>query len=192
LGFVVVKRTIYCTPAITTLCRYLAHFFMRLRGWKVVGDAPVHKKYVLIAAPHTSNYDFPLMLGSTLILKMNLHWMGKASLFSFPTGALARWLGGIAINRSTSNNTVEATVKVFDDAEELVIVIPPEGTRAAVTEWKTGFYHIAYQAKVPIVLGYVDTVSKTSGFGNSFIPTGDFDKDMIEIRAFYQDKRGFD
>ncbi|CAH0990769.1 hypothetical protein SIN8267_00868 [Sinobacterium norvegicum] len=165
---------------------------MRLRGWKVVGEAPTHKKYVLIAAPHTSNYDFPLMLGSALILKMDVHWMGKSSLFNFPTGGLARWLGGIAIDRTKSNNTVDATAKVFAQAEELIVVIPPEGTRAAVTEWKTGFYHIAHQAKVPIVMGYVDTATKTSGFGHSFIPTGDIDKDMVEIRAFYQDKHGFD
>lgn len=165
---------------------------MRLRGWKVVGSAPTAKKYVLIAAPHTSNYDFPLMIGAAFTLRMDVHWMGKSSLFQFPLGTIARWFGGIAIDRSRSNNTVDATVEVFKQRDELVVVIPPEGTRAKVTKWKSGFYHIAHQAGVPIILGYIDTATKTAGFGHSYTPTGDFEKDMVEIQAFYKDKKGFD
>jgi len=116
--------------------------------------------------------------------------MGKHTLFPFPFGWLMKWLGGIPIDREASHNVVNATVRQYRENDELIVLIPPEGTRAKVDRWKTGFYHIAKNAKVPILLGYVDSENKVAGFADFFTPTGDLDKDMIEIRRFYTEKTG--
>jgi 1-acyl-sn-glycerol-3-phosphate acyltransferase len=101
-----------------------------------------------------------------------------------------KWLGGIPINRSASHNVVNETVRQYAENDQLIVLIPPEGTRSKVTRWKTGFYHIANNAEVPILLGYVDASKKEAGFADFFTPTGDLEKDMVEIRAFYANKRG--
>ena len=101
-----------------------------------------------------------------------------------------KWLGGIPIDRSTSHNMVSETVRQYAENDELVVLIPPEGTRSKVKQWKSGFYHIANNAKVPILLGYVDASTKEAGFADFYTPSGDFDKDMAEIRAFYANKTG--
>jgi len=101
-----------------------------------------------------------------------------------------RWLGGIPIDRSSSHNVVSETVRQYEKHDELVVLIPPEGTRSKVVHWKSGFYHIAKNAEVPILLGYVDASKKEAGFADFFTPSGDFDKDMAEIRAFYASKTG--
>ena len=130
------------------------------------------------------------MLLVVLKLKLRLFWMGKHTLFPFPFGWLMKWLGGIPINRSASHNVVNETVRHYAENDQLIILIPPEGTRSKVTRWKTGFYHIANNAEVPILLGYVDASKKEAGFADFFTPTGDLEKDMVEIRAFYANKRG--
>ena len=116
--------------------------------------------------------------------------MGKDSLFWFPYGGLMKWLGGIPVDRSKSNNMVEKSIQVFAESTDMVLIVPPEGTRGRVKYWKTGFYHIAHGAKVPIAMGFVDFKKKTGGFGPAFIPTGDLEKDMPEIQEFYQDITG--
>lgn len=147
-------------------------------------------KYVLIGAPHTSNWDFPLMLLVVLELRLQLFWMGKHTLFPFPFAGLMKWLGGIPINRAKSHNVVYQTVAQFKDNDNFVVLVPPEGTRSKVTEWKTGFYHIANNAEVPVLMGYVDAGKKEGGFADFFYPTGDLEADMKEIRSFYAGKKG--
>ena len=147
-------------------------------------------KYVLIAAPHTSNWDFPITLMVCFALRLRVRWMAKASLFAFPLGPLARWLGGIAIDRSVSSNTVAATIDSFVRTEQLVVIVAPEGTRGKVARWKTGFYHIAHGAQVPIGLAFLDYRRKVGGIGAMFRTTGDLATDMRDIERFYSHVTG--
>ena len=184
------RTTIFSTPLLTPLLRLLSMGVLKLSGWKAVGKEIDHQRFVLITAPHTSNWDFPLMLAVVLKLKLRVYWMGKHTLFPFPIGWLVKWLGGIPIDRSKSHKVVNETIRQYAEHEELVVLIPPEGTRSKVDRWKTGFYHIASKAKVPILLGYVDTASKEAGIADFFHATGNLEDDMREIRAFYAAKKG--
>ena len=148
-------------------------------------------KCVLIAAPHTSNWDLPYTLMVGFSLRLNLYWMGKHSLFDFPFGGLMRWLGGIAVQRGQSGNLVAASAAALTAADGRVqLVVPPEGTRGATRHWKTGFYYIALSAQVPIVMAYMDYERKISGLGPMFVPTGDLEADMVKIKAFYLPFKG--
>ena len=134
--------------------RALSIGFLKLTGWKIEGSLPPNgAKSVLIAAPHTSNWDLPYTLMVAFSRRLNIYWMGKASIFSFPFGPVMRWLGGIAVDRSKSTNLVAASAEALRDADgPLQLVVPPEGTRGKTRHWKTGFYFIAQEARVPIVL----------------------------------------
>lgn len=182
-------HTIFETPIINRAMRAISHGAMRLSGWRTEGMTPdeieAHPKFILIAAPHTSNWDFPITLMLCFVLRLRVYWMAKASLFVGPLGPLSRWLGGIAIDRSASNNTVQNTIAAFGARERLAIIVAPEGTRGKVTHWKTGFYHMACGAGVPIALAYLDFRHKTGGIGRMFMPTGDIGADMAEIQRFY-------
>jgi 1-acyl-sn-glycerol-3-phosphate acyltransferase len=184
--------TIFSTPVVNTLLRWLSIAYLKLAGWKVLGELPVlARKSVFIAAPHTSNWDLPYTLMVAFSLRLNIHWMGKASLFRFPFGPVMRWLGGIAVDRSKSNNLVAASAQAIMDANgALQLIVPPEGTRSAVRYWKTGFYHIAMAAKVPIVMAYMDYQRRISGLGPMFVPSGDLEADMVKIKAFYAPFKG--
>jgi 1-acyl-sn-glycerol-3-phosphate acyltransferase len=185
-------RTLFDTPIVNTLLRAGSRSFLRLNGWKVEGSLPVEaRKCVLIAAPHTSNWDLPYTLMVAFVLNLNIYWMGKHSLFAFPFGPVMRWLGGIAVDRSRSTNLVSASAMALKAADGPVqLVVPPEGTRGRTTHWKTGFYYIALEAGVPIVLAYMDYARKVSGLGPVFVPTGDVDADMAEIKRFYAGVKG--
>ena len=159
--------------------------FLKMLGWRVEGEIPDIKKFVIIAAPHTSNWDFPITLAVSFALKIKIYWMGKAVMFRWPFGAACRWLGGIPIDRTSSHNVVEQSVEAFRERDELIMVIPPEGTRKKSSYWKTGFYHIARGANVPIVMGFLDYRRKVGGIGPTFYPTGRIEKDMQEIKTFY-------
>ena len=177
--------TIFDTPVINVLMHWLARLALRLTGWRIIGGAPVTPKYVLIGAPHTSNWDFPVALMVCFALRLRVYWMGKASLFPPLFGGVMRWLGGIPVDRARSGNLVQATVDAYNGNQRLIVIVPPEGTRSKVTRWKTGFYYIAQGAGVPIALGYLDFRKKEAGLSRMFEPTGDIVADMVEIQAFY-------
>ena len=177
--------TIFDTPVINVLMYWLARLALRLTGWRIIGGAPAAPKYVLIGAPHTSNWDFPVALMVCFALRLRVYWMGKASLFPPLLGGVMRWLGGIPVNRARSGNLVQATVDAYNGNQRLIVIVPPEGTRSKVTQWKTGFYYIAQGAGVPIGLGYLDFRRKEAGLSRMFEPTGDIAADMVEIQAFY-------
>ncbi|TNF51954.1 MAG: glycerol acyltransferase [Burkholderiales bacterium] len=185
-------RTIFTTPVVNTLLRGFSVVFLRLTGWRVEGSLPPRAaKSVFIAAPHTSNWDLPYTLMVAFALRLNPYWMGKHTLFKAPFGPLMRWLGGIAVNREQANNLVAASAQAIRDADgPLQLIVPPEGTRSKTRFWKTGFYHIARAADVPIVMAYMDYTAKRSGLGPLFEPTGDVDADMNAIKAFYAPFRG--
>lgn len=185
-------QTVFSTPIVNTLLRAFSVAYLRLTGWKVSGSLPEQaQKSVFIAAPHTSNWDLPYTLMVAFSLRLNIYWMGKASLFQFPFGSLMRWLGGIAVDRSKTNNLVAASAQAILEATgALQLIVPPEGTRSKTRYWKTGFYHIAVAAQVPIVLAYMDYERKISGLGPMFVPTGDLEADMVKIKAFYLPFKG--
>jgi 1-acyl-sn-glycerol-3-phosphate acyltransferase len=185
-------RTIFTTPGVNTVLRALSLGFLRLTGWTLDGQLPAASpKCVLIAAPHTSNWDLPYTLMVAFGLRINIHWMGKQQLFRWPFGPLMRWLGGIAVDRAQSTNLVAASAQAIRDATgALCLVVPPEGTRSKTRQWKTGFYWIAREAGVPIVLAYMDYPRKLSGLGPVFQPTGDVDADMAAIKAWYAPFKG--
>ncbi len=185
-------RTIFTTPVVNTLFRAMSKGFLKATGWTVEGSLPPSaSKSVLIAAPHTSNWDLPYTLMVAFSLRLNIYWMGKQSIFRWPFGGLMKWLGGIPVNREQSTNLVSASAQAIQDASgNLQLVVPPEGTRSKTRYWKTGFYYIALGAKVPIVMAYMDYAHKRSGLGPIFEPTGDVEQDMTAIKAFYASFKG--
>lgn len=169
---------------------FLGKSWMKYKGWKFEGELPPDGKFMLICAPHTSNWDFIYLLAIMFMLRIKVSWMGKHTLFKKPFGGLMRWLGGIPIDRRSTHGVVDQIAEHFNAHENLIIAIAPEGTRKKTDHWKSGFYHIAHKAQVPLLLGYVDFENKKAGTGPAFIPTGKIPEDMEIIRGFYKDIRG--
>jgi len=182
--------TIFDTPVLRTLVRWFSIFFLRITRWRTEGRFPVIPKFVLAAAPHTSNWDLPYALFITFVLRGKIYWMGKDAIFRGPFKKFFKWLGGIPIDRSKSDNVVTQSIQQFHQNEKLILTIAPAGTRKKVKKWKTGFYHIANGASVPIVLGFLDYQRKVGGIGPVIYPTGDFEADIKTVRTFYDGIRG--
>ena len=156
------------------------------RGWTAVGDIPASPKYVLIASPHTSNWDFPYVLGLFDALGVEAHFMAKASIFRWPFGTFMREVGGVPVDRAAAGDMVSQMVAEFARRDQNVLTIAPEGTRNSVSQWRTGFYRIAHGAGVPIVCGFMDYARNVGGLGPVIIPTGDYEKDMAPAFEFYK------
>lgn len=155
------------------------------QGWSVEGTAPNPRKFIVIAAPHTSNWDFVNFIGAAENLNLELSFMGKKSLFRWPFERLMREMGGIPVDRSSPQGYVQQMVEEFARRDEFMLTIAPEGTRGKVRQWRTGFYHIAVGAKVPLVCGLMDYKRKVVGLGPAIWPTGDYAKDMEQVTAYY-------
>ncbi len=185
-------RTIFDTPVVNTLLRAFSVTCLRLAGWTIEGSLPANgDKSVLIAAPHTSNWDLPLTLMVAFSLRLHVYWMGKEELFKPPFRGIMMWLGGIPVDRKKANNLVNASIEALRAADgPLQLIVPPEGTRSNTRFWKTGFYYIALGAQVPIVMAYMDYEAKRSGLGPVFLPTGNVEADMDTIKAFYAPMKG--
>ena len=168
----------------------LARALLRLLGWRLEGARPQLDHYVLIAAPHTSNWDFALMLLFAAAFDVRPTWMAKHSLFYPPMGWVMRALGGMPIVRHENRNVVDEMIAAFEGLPHLVLVVPTEGTRARGEYWKSGFYHIARLAKVPIVPSFLDFGEMRGGFGPAMEPTGDVRADMQYFRDFYAGMQG--
>jgi 1-acyl-sn-glycerol-3-phosphate acyltransferase len=179
------KNTIFTTPILSALLRAIANLILRLSGWHVDGKLPDIPKYIIIGAPHTSNWDFVLFLGVIFHLKVNVNYMGKAELFRNPFGWFFYWCGGVPVDRKKSTGLVEQMVKVCEQSDKFILIIAPEGTRHFVTEWKRGFYHIAKTAGIPIVMAKVDGKQKTVRVGQIFQPTEDMEADIKTIQGFF-------
>jgi 1-acyl-sn-glycerol-3-phosphate acyltransferase len=168
----------------------IARGILRLLGWTLVSEAPDLPKYVVIGAPHTSNWDFPIGMLGFIALGIKRNLMIKHTLFRPPLGWFMRALGGIPIDRTQRHNFVDQVVAAFKEADELVVALTPEGTRSYTPYWKTGFYYIALGAGVPIALGFADYATRRAGLGPILYPTGDIEADMAIIAEFYSDKTG--
>ena len=177
--------TIFDTPILTGLFRGLTRLLLGLSGWRVQGRMPDLPKFIVIAAPHTSNWDFLLMLALGFSLRAKLQFMGKAELFRPPLGWFFRWCGGIPVERNKSVGLVEQIAGAIQRSDHFILTIAPEGTRYKVSEWKTGFYHIAKKAGIPVVFGFVDGGNKIVGIGPTFTLTEDMQADMKAIQGFY-------
>jgi 1-acyl-sn-glycerol-3-phosphate acyltransferase len=158
-------------------------------GWKMVGEVPTGvKKAVLVCAPHTSNWDFPFALAAFNSVDLKLNYFIKKSWFFFPMNLFFKATGGIPVDRSKNHGVVESMILTLKEREEMIVAVPAEGTRSWVPKWKTGFYHIAMGANVPLVMGFVDYKKKEVGFDSLFELSGDFEKDMIKIQEFFKGK----
>ena len=170
--------------------KILSQIIFWLLGWKPIGTFNYPKKCVIIAAPHTSNWDFLIGRCYGYITKLNVHYLIKSSFFVPVLGTLIRKNGGIPVYRDSANNMVSRIVKRFNNSDSFRLGISPEGTRSRVEKWKTGFYHIAYKANVPILLLAMDFKTKRVGVIDSLIPSGNIEQDMIFIQNKFKDKTG--
>ncbi|OGO33955.1 MAG: hypothetical protein A2W35_03805 [Chloroflexi bacterium RBG_16_57_11] len=173
-----------------TFSQLLAQAVLKLVGWEAIGTFPDLSKFVLVGAPHTSNWDFPLTMLLMFAKGLRFNWIGKASLFRWPFGGLFHRLGGIPVKRDSSQNFVQQIVATFEHSTHMIIAIAPEGTRSLVTRWKTGFYYMAVGAKVPLVLGFVDYKRRQVGVGPVVYPSADIEETFAQLRLFYADKKG--
>lgn len=168
----------------------LARWLLQVTGWQLVGERPQCDHYVLIAAPHTSNWDFPMMLMFAAAFDIKVTWMAKHSLFYPPFGWIMRAMGGMPITRHKNRNVVSAMIDAFNRDDHLVLVVPTEGTRERSEYWKSGFYHIARQANVPIVPSFLDFGRKRGGFGPALTVSDNVCVDMQYLRDFYRGMQG--
>ncbi|BDV30874.1 1-acyl-sn-glycerol-3-phosphate acyltransferase [Microbacterium terricola] len=170
--------------------RLLARVYWACSRWTLKTEPAPTRPTVLLGVPHTSNWDFVLMLGIAWRLGMHFRWLGKSSLFRGWRGPLMRALGGIPVDRANPASVVGDVVARIGSGEVFGLVVTPEGTRGAGQYWKSGFYRIAREAGLGVTLGYVDRTTMTTGLGPTIDLTGDVHADMETIRAFYADKSG--
>ncbi|MBT6029970.1 MAG: acyltransferase [Crocinitomicaceae bacterium] len=178
--------------------RIISIFLFWIKKWKIEHELIPKlgfEKFVLIGAPHTSNWDIVYFLGAIRKMKLKPNFLIKKFWMRFPFSLMFKPLGGVPINRlpkteSKGLSMVSNMVDLFAHSEKLIIAISPEGTRSKNEHWKKGFYHTALQAKIPILLGYLDYENKVAGISKAIIPSGDFTKDMMEINLFYSQYQG--
>jgi 1-acyl-sn-glycerol-3-phosphate acyltransferase len=175
--------------------RWLAKLiYFRILGWKIIGNTSFSKetikKAVIISAPHTSNYDFFIGLFLRKIVGVKTNFVGKKELFTWPFGYYFRAVGGVALDRTSGQNKVEAIAGFFKDKEEFRLTLAPEGTRKKVNEWKTGFYYIAQKANVPIIMFTLDFENKQNHISEPYYLTNDFEKDMAYLKSFFKGVKG--
>ena len=158
----------------------------RRSGWKAEGAFPPDRKFVIMGASHTSNWDFLVFLGTVHALGRQVRFIGKLSLFRWPIGGFMRALGWVPVDRSSPQDLVSQVVAQFDAHEDFALVVAPEGTRSATKQWKTGFYQIALKAGVPIVCAGPDYPSKRGVIGPVIHPTGNYSEDLKPAFAFFR------
>ncbi len=170
----------------TRFFRRIIIWYYRQQGWSEINAVPEIRRCIVIAVPHTSNWDFVYIMGAKQALNIPLSFVGKAALFRWPFGRFMREMGGISVDRKRTTNFVDAMVAEFGRRDDFMLTIAPEGTRGKVRKWKTGFYHIAMGAKVPLVVGMMDYAKKQVGLVKVIWPTGDYVGDMAQVSEFYR------
>jgi len=170
--------------------RAIGRLALTAARFRIAGALPATPKFVVCVAPHTSNWDFVVGYAAKLALGLRAGWLGKKSLFRGPLGPLLRAMGGIGVDRSAAHGVVAQVAGRFAESSSLVLGIAPEGTRRKVDRWRSGFYHIAHQAGVPIVPAGFDWGRRTLRIGAAFSPTGDEAADLLVLHRFFAGVRG--
>ncbi|MDG1199262.1 MAG: lysophospholipid acyltransferase family protein [Porticoccaceae bacterium] len=185
------RYTLFSTPILAPILRVLSKLILKIIRWRVIGALPQeHKKYVLIVAPHTSNWDFILFVLAVSVLRLKPSVLIKSTLFVGPLGWFLRYCGAIPVNRKQASSLVNYIADIYAEREEFVLIITPEGTRSANPNWKLGFHHVATTAEVPILIVYVDSAIRTIGIEGLMEPTNDVDADLVKIKTFFDGKSG--
>lgn len=180
-----------CAPRThNAFTRWVGRSVLRLGGWRMLGDFPAHRKLVILVAPHSSGFDAIWGLAAKLALGLRLVFMGKQELFRGPVGWLLRRMGAMPVDRANAHGVVDQIVARFAQSDTMWFVLAPEGTRKHVQQWKTGFWHIARDAGVPVLCAYFDYPSRTIGIGETFEMTADLKADMARVRDYYRPFRG--
>jgi 1-acyl-sn-glycerol-3-phosphate acyltransferase len=182
--------TIFNTPVLKIFFLGTSLFLLRILGWKKKGPLPKEGKYVIVVAPHTSNWDLFYGIILAFALKIDAHFIAKKELFRWPFSPLMKWLGGVPVDRASSGRIVDQMIAAFKERKKFILALTPEGTRHKTSYWKSGFYHIAVGAHVPIQLAFLDYASKTGGAGPLIYPQGDLDHDLETIRNYYLTVKG--
>ena len=170
--------------------RVLFRSVLNLMGWKIVGELPDDKKYIVIVAPHTSNWDLVIGLLARFAIGVKINFLGKSEIFFFPMNIFLKAVGGIPVDRTRHCNLVAQIVELYKQSDTLRLGLAPEGTRSPVQRWKEGFYHIACQANIPIVMVGFDYSTKEVRIDESFKPSGEIGKDFEHIIAYFRTIRG--
>ncbi len=184
------SKIIHEGPQTGVLFYWIGWLWMKLFGWDVKGQLPPGGKYVLIAAPHTSNWDLPFLIASGFVFRLKISWLGKETIFKKPFGGIMRFLGGIAVDRKNKHGLVKQIADKFNEFKKLVVVVPPSGTRKKNDHWKSGFYWVAHSARTPVICSYLDYERKEAGIAYSFLPSDNIISDMDGVREFYKDIKG--
>ncbi len=185
------RYTLFSTPVLTPLLRVLSKISLKIIRWRVEGSLPTdHKKYVLIVAPHTSNWDFILFIFTVSVLRLQPSVLIKDTLFIGPLGWFLRYCGAIPVNRKQAGSLVTYISDIYAAKEEFVLIITPEGTRSPNAKWKRGFHHVATTAGVPILVVYVDSARRKIGVEGLMQPSEDIDADIQTLKTFFDTKKG--
>ena len=185
------RYTLFTTPILSPILRVISRIILKIIRWRVVGSIPSdQRKYVLIVAPHTSNWDFVLFVLAVSVLRLKPSVLIKSTLFVGPLGWFLRYCGGIPVNRSQASSLVSYIASIYQENEDFVLIVTPEGTRSPNANWKRGFHHVATAAQVAIVIVYVDSVIKTIGVEGMMEPSDDVDGDLIKLKKFFDTKSG--
>ncbi|MEO5707627.1 MAG: lysophospholipid acyltransferase family protein [Alteraurantiacibacter sp.] len=175
------------TPTLSSRLMWrLLGWLYRVKGWRIEGRAPALRKYIIVGAPHTSNWDFVFFAGVVRELGIRPSFIGKHSLFRWPLRRFMYDMGGMPVDRSKPGGYVRQVIRSLQKADDMALVIAPEGTRSSAGRWRSGFYHIALGAQVPVVPAWVDHERMVGGMGEPIMPTGDYHADMLRLLAFYR------
>jgi 1-acyl-sn-glycerol-3-phosphate acyltransferase len=170
--------------------RWLGRVLWSLTGWRFSGEVPDISKAVVVVAPHTSNWDFMIGVVAMFALGIKVSFLGKHTLFRWPLGPIMRWLGGISVDRRSSRGVVQQMVDAFKEYDKLILTIAPEGTRGKVDRWKTGFYHVAHDAGVPVFPVSFDWGRRRISFHEPVVTSGDLEGDLATIRGLFESAVG--
>ena len=185
------KFTYYKVPLLVPILAFFADCIAFVLGWRLVGDMKRYEKCVLIGAPHTSNWDYMIFLWGILTLRLRVAVLAKDSLFFWPAGYFFKFFGGVPVDRSKRTSAVDQGIEFLKQADKTVLLIAPEGTRSYNENWKSGFYHMAYGAGVPLVLAKLECDNKRVYIGDEFEMSGDYDADMKKLKKYFQGATGF-
>ena len=185
------QYTLFNTPIISSILRVISKIILKIIRWRVIGQLPEdQRKYVLIVAPHTSNWDFILFVLAVSVLRLKPSVLIKSTLFVGPLGWFLRYCGAIPVNRTQASSLVDYIAGIYKERDDFVLIITPEGTRSANPNWKQGFHHVATTAQVPILIVYVDSTQKTIGIEGLMEPSDDIDEDINKLKKFFDTKSG--